>query len=288
MTVPVPTGVVLTRAEQRYTGGEPGIESRYAFSFGDHYDSRNIHFGPLLAVNEERLEPGAGFAPHRHRDTEIVTWVLEGALEHRDSEGNQGVLRPGTAQVMSAGAGVEHTERNAGPTPVRFVQTWLQPDAWEPPPAGADHPHAPGPDAHGGVPRYARRTVPPELRHAVLAAGPEPPAGPGPPSGAAPLRRRDAELHLVRRAALDTDGASEPGEPGPQELTELPRAPFLYVHVVRGELRCAADTGRGETDHRLLPGDALRVRDNAWARPRAGEHGVELLVWAMHSDLRRG
>lgn len=120
----------VTRAADRYRGGEPteGIETRHAFSFGRHYDPGNLRFGPLVACNEEWLAPGAGFAEHTHREVEIVTWVVEGELEHRDSAGHTAVVPAGRAQWLSAGAGVRHTERNAGTErPCRFVQMWLDP-----------------------------------------------------------------------------------------------------------------------------------------------------------------
>ncbi|MFF3762741.1 pirin family protein [Streptomyces sp. NPDC001922] len=119
----------LRRAGERYRGGDPqaGIETRHAFSFGPHYDPDNLRFGPLIACNEERLEPGAGFEEHPHRDVEIVTWVVEGELTHRDSAGHASVVRPGDVQRLSAGSGVRHTERNEGEEPLRFVQMWLEP-----------------------------------------------------------------------------------------------------------------------------------------------------------------
>jgi redox-sensitive bicupin YhaK (pirin superfamily) len=122
----------VRRGQERARGGEPGagIDSRHAFSFGAHYDPTNLSFGLLLACNEERLAPGAGFAEHAHRDTEIVTWVVEGELEHRDRDGHRAVLRPGRAGLLSAGRGVRHTERNAGPGPVTFLQMWLHPAAF--------------------------------------------------------------------------------------------------------------------------------------------------------------
>lgn len=127
----------VRRGGDRARGGEPeaGIESRHAFSFGAHYDPTNLRFGLLLACNEERLAPGAGFAEHAHRDTEIVTWVVEGELEHRDSTGHTAVVRPGYAGLLSAGRGVRHTERNAGPVPVTFLQMWLHPAAFGTDPA---------------------------------------------------------------------------------------------------------------------------------------------------------
>ncbi|MFF2652009.1 pirin family protein [Streptomyces sp. NPDC058045] len=119
----------VRRSEERYRGGdaEAGIESRHAFSFGPHYDPGNLRFGALLACNEERLAPGAGFGEHPHSHTEIVTWVVAGELTHRDSTGHATVVRPGDVQHLSSGGGVRHVERNDGAGPLVFVQMWLAP-----------------------------------------------------------------------------------------------------------------------------------------------------------------
>ncbi|MEU3604720.1 pirin family protein [Streptomyces sp. NPDC035033] len=119
----------IQRAGDRYPGGDPeaGIETRHALSFGPYYDPDNLRFGPLLAVNEERLAPGAGFDEHPHSHTEIVTWVVEGELTHRDTTGRETVVRPGDLQHLSSAAGVRHVERNDGPDPLTFVQMWLAP-----------------------------------------------------------------------------------------------------------------------------------------------------------------
>jgi redox-sensitive bicupin YhaK (pirin superfamily) len=119
----------VRRADARYPGGDPaaGIESRHAFSFGPHYDPGNLRFGALIACNEERLAPGAGFDEHPHSHTEIVTWVVEGELTHRDTAGHETVVRAGDVQRLSAAAGVRHVERNDGPVPLTFVQMWLAP-----------------------------------------------------------------------------------------------------------------------------------------------------------------
>lgn len=117
------------RADERYPGGDPaaGITSRHAFSFGPHYDPDNLRFGALLACNEERLAPGAGFDEHPHSHTEIVTWVVEGELTHRDSTGHETVVRAGDVQRLSAAGGVRHVERNDAAVPLTFVQMWLAP-----------------------------------------------------------------------------------------------------------------------------------------------------------------
>ncbi|MET9648763.1 pirin family protein [Streptomyces sp. NPDC006460] len=119
----------IQRAGDRYPGGDPdaGIETRHAFSFGGHYDPDNLRFGAVLACNEERLAPGAGFAEHPHSHTEIVTWVVEGELTHHDSAGHTTVVRPGDVQRLSSAGGVRHEERNDADVPLVFVQMWLAP-----------------------------------------------------------------------------------------------------------------------------------------------------------------
>jgi len=119
----------IRREADRYRGGEAaaGIETRHAFSFSGFYDPDNTRFGLLVACNEERLAPGAGFAEHAHADVEMVTWVIEGELTHEDSAGHRAVVRPGDVQRLSAGRGIRHVERNAGSEPLRFVQMWLVP-----------------------------------------------------------------------------------------------------------------------------------------------------------------
>ena len=116
----------VQRSGARYPGGDgAGVETRHAFSFSGPSDPDNVRFGLLVACNEERLAPGAGFAEHPHRDLEIVTWVVEGELTHEDSTGHRTVIRPGDVQRLSAGGGVRHSERNESAAPLTFVQMWL-------------------------------------------------------------------------------------------------------------------------------------------------------------------
>ncbi|MEU1078377.1 MULTISPECIES: pirin family protein [unclassified Streptomyces] len=148
--------ISVRRADGRYRGGDAaaGIESLHAFSFGRFYDPDNLRFGPVLACNEERLAPGAGFGEHPHSHTEIVTWVVEGELTHRDSTGRATVVRPGDVQHLSSAAGVRHEERNDGTAPLVFVQMWLAPR--EP----------------GGTPSYEIvRGIADSTPYAVLASG---------------------------------------------------------------------------------------------------------------------
>jgi redox-sensitive bicupin YhaK (pirin superfamily) len=214
--------IEVRRAAGRFRG-EPGegIATRHAFSFGGHYDPDNVRFGLLLACNEERLAPGAGFTEHPHRDTEIVTWVVEGELEHRDPAGGTR-LGPGGIQRLSAGGGVRHVERNAGTTPLTFLQMWLHPDTF------------------GGPSHYACAADPappgPGLR--LLASG-----APDAPPGALRLRQRAAALHI--------------GRPVTAERTPLPPAPYRYVHVVRGAVRLGDALLTAGDAARITGADAL-------------------------------
>lgn len=123
------TTIDIRRAGDRFQTKIDWLDSRHSFSFGHHVDPANTHHGLLVVNNDDVVAPSAGFPTHSHRDMEILTWVLDGELEHRDSEGNHGIIRPGLAQRMSAGRGIRHSEQNPSPdTPVHFLQMWVLPD----------------------------------------------------------------------------------------------------------------------------------------------------------------
>src|SRR5882762_1331436 len=119
----------IRKKDQRFETEIAWLKSRHCFSFGGHYDPENTHHGLLLVNNDDIVRAGTGFSTHPHRDMEIITWVLDGELEHKDSEGNKGIIYPGLAQRMSAGRGIWHSEMNShGSKPVHLVQMWVPPD----------------------------------------------------------------------------------------------------------------------------------------------------------------
>lgn len=121
--------IEVRRADTRPHTRIDWLDSRHSFSFGRHYDPTNVGHGLLLVSNDDRVRAGTGFNTHPHQDMEIITWVLSGRLEHKDSEGNHGEIYPGLAQRMSAGTGIWHSEMNpSAGEDVHFVQMWVLPD----------------------------------------------------------------------------------------------------------------------------------------------------------------
>jgi hypothetical protein len=128
--------ITLRSAAERGRANFGWLDSRHSFSFGHYYDSKHMGFGPLRVINEDWVVPGAGFDTHGHKDMEIITYVLDGALEHRDSIGTGSVIRPGEVQLMTAGSGIRHSEYNhSKDAPVHLLQIWIEPGRTGVPPA---------------------------------------------------------------------------------------------------------------------------------------------------------
>jgi len=195
--------IEIRRSVERGLADHGWLRSFHSFSFADYHDPAHMGFGPLRVINEDRVEPGRGFGAHGHRDMEIVSYVLEGSLAHRDSMGNGSVLKPGDVQRMSAGTGVTHSEYNGSQTePVHFLQIWIEPEA------------------RGIAPGYEETHIGPEEKRGRLRLI----ASPDGREGSVTLHQ-DASLYA---SLLDGDEAVQFRQrPGRR----------TYVHVVRGSAR---------------------------------------------------
>jgi len=235
-------------AESRMATRIGWLDSRHSFSFGSSYEAGNTHHGLLLVNNDDTVAAGAGFETHPHRDMEIVTWVLDGSLVHQDSEGNNGVIYPGLAQRMSAGAGILHSEKNdapgAGDRPVHFVQMWVTPDE------------------RGIAAGYEQSDVSESLAGGGLvpvASGLAKHRG----ETAIRIHQRDAGLYAARLR----DGQS----------VVVPDAPYVHLFVALGAVDLE---GAGV----LTGGDAVRIAGSEGQRLTA-VGPAEVLVWEMHASL---
>jgi quercetin 2,3-dioxygenase len=203
----------IRRAEDRGHADHGWLNSYHSFSFADYWDPRHVEFGALRVVNEDRVVPGAGFGTHGHRDMEILSYVLDGELAHKDSTGTSSVIRPGDLQRMSAGSGVMHSEfNNSQSKPVHFLQIWIQPDV------------------AGIAPEYEQKYFAPEDKRGRLRL----------------VASKDGADDSVRihQAARVYAGLFDGAERATLEVTPGRR---IYVHVARGRIT-ANDVALGTGD----------------------------------------
>ncbi|AOJ91187.1 quercetin 2,3-dioxygenase [Burkholderia sp. MSMB0856] len=195
--------MIETRAANQRGRAEHGwLSSRHTFSFANYYDPKQVGFSDLLVINDDRVAPGRGFGTHPHRDMEILSYVLDGALEHKDSMGTGSVIVPGDVQLMSAGTGVRHSEFNhSHETPVHFLQIWV------------------GPSEKGAEPRYQQTNIAADDKRGKLTPIVSPDG-----SGGSLKIRQDTRIYA---GLFDGD-----------ERATLELAPdrFAYAHVARGSV----------------------------------------------------
>lgn len=212
--------ITIQQPEDRFVTDIGWLDSKHSFNFGPHWSPDHQGHGLLLVNNDDVVAPAAGFGTHGHRDMEIVTWVLSGKLEHRDSTGTHGILYPGLAQRMSAGRGIRHSEMNPDPDhPVHFVQMWVLPDT-----AGVE-------------PGYEQR----DLNEALAAGGLVPVASGRGHDGAITIHQRDAVLLAGRLRPGET--VTLPGEPHVHAFVALGSASVAGHPLGRGAAARLADAG---------------------------------------------
>jgi redox-sensitive bicupin YhaK (pirin superfamily) len=209
----------IRRAHERFATQLGWLDGKHSFSFNRHWDPANTHFGLLLVNNDDVIRGGTGFSTHPHRDMEIVTWVLSGELEHKDSEGNRGIIHPGLAQRMSAGTGIWHSEMNpARHEDVHLVQMWVVPDT------------------ESLAPGYEQLDISAELGTGGLV-----PIASG--------RDHDAAISIRQRGAVLWGGHLKPGE-----VVHLPDAPFVHLFVPVGSVDLEGAGRLDEADSARLAG----------------------------------
>ena len=219
----------IWRGSERFHTKVDWLDSFHSFSFADHYDPANMRHGLLLVSNDDVIKAGTGFRTHPHQDMEIVTWVLEGEIEHKDSVGNKGIIYPGLAQRMSAGAGIWHSEMNPrADKDVHLVQMWVLPDT------------------ERIAPSYEQLDINAQLDRGGLV-----PIASG--------RGHDAAIKISQRGAVLWGGRLKPGE-----TVRVPDAPFAHVFVAKGaaELEEAGHLAAGDAV-RLTAAGARRLTADA-------------------------
>jgi redox-sensitive bicupin YhaK (pirin superfamily) len=216
--------IEIRKSEERGRAHHGWLQSQHSFSFADYYDPRHQGFGPLRVINEDRVAAGAGFGTHGHRDMEIISYVLDGALEHKDSMGTGSVLHYGDVQRMSAGSGVRHSEFNGSKTEqVHFLQIWIQPNV------------------EGIPPSYEEKNFPLEEKQGKLRL-----VASGDGREGSVLIHQDASMYAAVLNGDDrVEHALQPGRLG-------------YVHVIRGRVEVNGVALQGGDALKIGAEDTLR------------------------------
>ena len=200
--------ITVRKSEDRGYNKINWLESRHSFSFGDYYDPAHESFGPLRVINEDWIKGGAGFPPHPHRDMEIVTYILDGAIAHKDSTGGGGTIRPGEIQRMSAGSGIVHAEFNASASEIcHLLQIWIMPSK------------------SGIAPGYEQKRIDPDAVHNHFAriAAPDP---------------RENEVRLVQDAEIWAAKL----DAGVEAIHPLAQGRKAWLQVAKGEISLDGQT----------------------------------------------
>jgi len=221
--------ISVRRSDERGRTHIAWLDSRHSFSFGDYYDPANESFGALRVINEDWIKGGAGFQPHSHRDMEIVTYILDGAIAHKDSSGGGGTIRPGEIQRMSAGSGITHSEFNPSASHTcHMLQIWIMPSR------------------RGIRPSYEQKAIHADSvrNHFARIAAPEP---------------RETEVRLVQDAeiwAARLDG-------GVEAIHPLAKGRKLWLQVAKGEVKLGEQALRAGDAAAITDQDQIAVRSQA-------------------------
>jgi quercetin 2,3-dioxygenase len=218
--------ITLRRSEDRGSSTIDWLDSRHSFSFGDYYEPANESFGALRVINEDWIKGGAGFPPHSHRDMEIVTYILDGAIAHKDSSGGGGTIRPGEIQRMSAGSGITHSEFNASATETcHMLQIWIVPSK------------------RGIAPGYEQKTIDPDSvrNHFARIAAPQP---------------RETEVRLVQDAEIWAAKL----DAGVEAIHPLQPGRKAWLQVARGEVKLGGETLKAGDAAAITDQEQIAVR----------------------------
>jgi redox-sensitive bicupin YhaK (pirin superfamily) len=233
----------IRRSDDRGHARHGWLDSRHTFSFADYYDPEHMGFGPLRVINEDRIQGGTGFGKHPHRDMEIISYVIEGALEHQDTMGNKTVIRPGEVQKMSAGTGVMHSEVNhEADATTHFLQIWITPER------------------QGLPPTYGQQSI-----AAALAAEPLVLAASRDGRSGSISINQDVDLYVARlRPHASLHFGLRPGR-------------SAWVQVVKGDVELLGETLRAGDGAAISEEKALDLV------ARDGENGAEVILFDMPS-----